>query len=114
MDTALFLLVYFLPAIVGFYRKHHRAWAIFTLNLLLGWTVVGWIVAMVWATTRVEWLWRSDRSYRAEMRDIQAMLGKIQNFFPEDPETRAFVRVCTGVSLGEHLQNRLGIMGTES
>ena len=39
MDTALFLLVYFLPAIVGIYRKHHRAWVIFALNLLLGWTV---------------------------------------------------------------------------
>jgi hypothetical protein len=113
LDTALFLLVYFLPTIVAFYRKHHRAWAIFALNLFLGWTVVGWIIAMVWAATRVERLWRSDRSYRAELRDIRATLGKIENFFPKDPETRAYIRAWTGTSLGVHLENRLGIMGPD-
>jgi hypothetical protein len=27
----------------------HNAGAIFALNLLLGWTLVGWVVALVWA-----------------------------------------------------------------
>ena len=67
LETLLFLLVYFLPAIVGFYRKHYRAWAIFALNLLLGWTVVGWIVAMVWAATRA--------SLSPDQRDRQEMLN---------------------------------------
>lgn len=40
---------YFLPTIVG--NRKRNANAIFTLNLLLGWTVIGWIVALVWATT---------------------------------------------------------------
>ena len=66
LDTALFLLVYFLPAIVGFCRKHHQAWTIFALNLVLGWTVVGWIVAMVWAATRA--------SLSPDRRDRQEML----------------------------------------
>lgn len=39
--------VYFAPSVIG-NRKANR-WAIFTLNLLAGWTIVGWIVAMVWA-----------------------------------------------------------------
>lgn len=39
--------LYFLPAILG--RQKHNAAAIFWLNLLLGWTVVGWVVALVWA-----------------------------------------------------------------
>jgi len=41
------ILVYFLPSVIGD-RKRNR-WAIFMLNLLAGWTVVGWIIAMVWA-----------------------------------------------------------------
>jgi Flp pilus assembly protein TadG len=41
--------LYFLPAIVG--RHKTNAKAIFVLNLLLGWTLVGWVVAMVWAVT---------------------------------------------------------------
>jgi hypothetical protein len=38
---------YFLPAILG--RSRTNATAIFLLNLLLGWTAVGWIVALIWA-----------------------------------------------------------------
>ena len=41
--------LYFLPTIIG--GKKRNANAIFTLNLLLGWSVIGWIVALVWATT---------------------------------------------------------------
>jgi hypothetical protein len=43
--------VYFLPAIVASSRHHRNRLAIGILNLLLGWTVLGWIVAMVWACT---------------------------------------------------------------
>jgi hypothetical protein len=50
----LFLLgLYFLPAIVALSRGHHQQTAIVVLNLLLGWTVIGWVGAMVWACTAV-------------------------------------------------------------
>jgi hypothetical protein len=42
-------LLYFLPSIIG-YRKRSFA-GIFLLNLFLGWTVIGWIIALVWACT---------------------------------------------------------------
>jgi len=42
--------VYFLPSIVGFEKRNRNA--IFILNLLLGWTVIGWIIALVWASTK--------------------------------------------------------------
>jgi ABC-type transport system involved in cytochrome c biogenesis permease component len=43
--------LYFLPALVAISRHHHQRWAISALNLLLGWTVLGWIGAFVWALT---------------------------------------------------------------
>lgn len=43
---------YLLPSLVAWYRAHHNALAIGLLNLLLGWTVVGWIGALIWACTR--------------------------------------------------------------
>jgi hypothetical protein len=49
---ALLLAVYFLPAIVAYWRQHHNAAAILMLDLLLGWTALGWIIAMVWALTQ--------------------------------------------------------------
>jgi hypothetical protein len=45
--------IYFLPAIVAASRKHHQSSAIFALNLFLGLTGLGWIGALVWASTRV-------------------------------------------------------------
>jgi hypothetical protein len=47
LHLAIFLLLYFLPAIIG--RDKRDAMGIFLLNLLLGWTVVGWLIALIWA-----------------------------------------------------------------
>lgn len=44
-------LLYFLPWVVAAARRHHNSAAVLALNFLLGWTVVGWIVAFVWACT---------------------------------------------------------------
>lgn len=40
-------LMYFLPTIIG--RNKSDAGLIFVVNLFLGWTVVGWFVALIWA-----------------------------------------------------------------
>jgi hypothetical protein len=45
------LLCYFIPAIFAGSRHHHNTGAIFLMNLLLGWTLFGWVVALIWATT---------------------------------------------------------------
>jgi hypothetical protein len=42
-------LFYFLPAIIGFARSKRDRLSIFLLNLFLGWTLIGWVVALVWA-----------------------------------------------------------------
>lgn len=43
---------YLLPAIIAKCRNHYNSGAIFVLNLLGGWTLVGWVIAMVWAMLR--------------------------------------------------------------
>jgi hypothetical protein len=45
----LFLFLYFLPSIIG--RERRNAGTIFLVNLLTGWSIVGWIVALIWALT---------------------------------------------------------------
>jgi len=44
------LLIYFFPTMIGSDKKDSTA--IFILNLLLGWTLVGWVVALVWAASK--------------------------------------------------------------
>jgi hypothetical protein len=41
--------LYFLPAIIAFARSKRDAVSILVLNFLLGWTAVGWVIALVWA-----------------------------------------------------------------
>lgn len=45
------LALYFLPSLVATMKKKRNSGAIFAVNLFLGWTVIGWIVAIVWALT---------------------------------------------------------------
>ncbi len=42
-------LMYFLPTIVAFARSKRDTTSILLLNLFLGWTMIGWVVALVWA-----------------------------------------------------------------
>jgi hypothetical protein len=41
---------YFLPSLVARKKKDFRS--ILILNLFLGWTFVGWVIALVWAVKR--------------------------------------------------------------
>lgn len=48
---ALGLGIYFVPVIVASNRGHNSGPGIFVLNLFLGWTLIGWVIALVWAIT---------------------------------------------------------------
>ena len=39
--------IYFIPAIVAWNRMGFNG--IFVLNLILGWTLLGWVAALIWA-----------------------------------------------------------------
>ena len=41
--------IYFLPTFVAANNKHPHVGAIFVLNLLAGFTVIGWVAAFIWA-----------------------------------------------------------------
>lgn len=43
--------LYFLPTLVAYRRLHRNQYAIFILNLALGWTFLGWVFALIWANT---------------------------------------------------------------
>ena len=47
--------VYFIPTAIAFFRGHHNTLAIFGLNLLLGWTFIGWVASLIWSLTATEY-----------------------------------------------------------
>ncbi|MFO0718458.1 MAG: superinfection immunity protein [Candidatus Paceibacterota bacterium] len=48
----LLILFYFLPSIIAFNKRKRNKGAIFALNFFLGFTVVGWVISLVWALTQ--------------------------------------------------------------
>lgn len=49
--AAVAVVLYFVPLLVATTRNHVNMLAIGVLNLLLGWTLIGWVAALVWACT---------------------------------------------------------------
>ena len=47
--VVMIIALYFLPTFLGWKKKNRGA--IFAVNFFLGWTVIDWIVAFVWAVT---------------------------------------------------------------
>lgn len=43
------IFLYFVPSYIASGQHHRNRVAIYVLNLFLGWTIMGWVVALVWA-----------------------------------------------------------------
>ncbi len=43
--------LYLLPTMLACKRKHHNKTAIILLNILLGWSFLGWVLSLVWSVT---------------------------------------------------------------
>jgi len=58
LDMALYLLVglflYLLPTIIAFKKRHQSKRSIFFTNLLFGWSVIGWVLALIWGLSSGE------------------------------------------------------------
>ena len=44
--------IYFLPTIVAISNSHKQSDAIILLNLLTGWTGLGWLGALIWSVAK--------------------------------------------------------------
>jgi hypothetical protein len=43
------LLLWLLPGIIASKRHHHNCASIWLVTIFLGWSFIGWVVALVWA-----------------------------------------------------------------
>lgn len=43
------LIIYFIPAMIAEHREHRNKRAILVVNFFFGWTLLGWVGALVWA-----------------------------------------------------------------
>jgi hypothetical protein len=76
----LFLLtlpLYFVPAIIAGCRNSKNGTAIFWLNFLTGWSLIGWIAAFIWACVSDTVVKAPPQSAKSELDwDRTAIYGK--------------------------------------
>lgn len=69
----LFLLAcYFLPWMIAVTRNVEHRSAIALINLLLGWTVLGWLAALIWAVVEKTDRGITGQGERENLRDLSA------------------------------------------
>jgi len=68
------LVAYFLPALIALGRGHHNAGMIAVLNAILGWTIVGWIIALLWAGAAIT---KTTQSNTATLAAIVLLLSSL-------------------------------------
>jgi hypothetical protein len=55
MHGLLLFAIYLLPFLVALARHNVNTTGIFIVNFFLGWTGIGWIVALLWACCGASW-----------------------------------------------------------
>lgn len=51
LGTMFGLFLYLLPAFIAYQRWHTNRHAILVINVFLGWSVIGWLGALIWSAT---------------------------------------------------------------
>lgn len=68
MEAVLFLLIvigaifYLLPTAIASIRRAEHHFAIFLVNVLFGWTILGWFAVLVWAVVERPQEIKEDRA----------------------------------------------------
>lgn len=68
----LILFVYFIPTIAAIKNNHRNIGGIFVLNLFLGWTLLGWVIALVIA------IWKEKQTLFVPADNV-ALTTTVQN-----------------------------------
>lgn len=51
LSAVLAIAVFLLPTVIAFVRGHASKWGIAIVNILFGITVIGWVFALIWASS---------------------------------------------------------------
>ena len=85
--------LYFLPALVAFERERVKQFAVFVLNLLLGWLLIPRVIALIWALSRdeaAEVLKAHEEMRKSQARDLahQEHQHRIETQSKPSPRTK--------------------------
>lgn len=71
------VIIYFLPSIIAEKRKHNNSSSIIILNLFLGWTFLGWVIALAMSFS-------NNVRYEKTEYDSKPLNPSISNIFKDE------------------------------
>jgi hypothetical protein len=82
--TFLATAIYFLPAIIAKQRKATHEINIFWVNLLLGWTVLGWFAVLIWTVAETDPKAIPERWSKSFLgRSVTHVIERVNTFAPD-------------------------------
>ncbi len=88
--------IYLLPTIIANHRKHTNQGAIFVLNLFLGWTFLGWIIALIWSFTSSQNDWRNHPASAKQLAYLDNLGAKYDELKITKGEASDLITKFTG------------------
>lgn len=64
--------LYCVPSMIALHRRHKKYTVIFLLNIFFGWTMVVWIICMIWAVFGETWR-VPGRASRNKYEDLERL-----------------------------------------
>jgi ABC-type transport system involved in cytochrome c biogenesis permease component len=61
--------IFFIPTSVVLFRDSSKKWGVFWVNLLVGWTGIGWIIALIWSFMSESETEKKLRLYSYKIKD---------------------------------------------
>lgn len=71
--------VYFLPTIIAKKRKNQNQNTVFIINLLLGWTLVGWLIALMRALSDTQAVMVYTTPVQNQKQSVSSELTELKN-----------------------------------
>ena len=68
-----FFTIYLFPSVMAGMRAHRNGASILLLNVFLGWTLLGWVGALIWAATD-----NTEKKVDTDQQDVEANQARVE------------------------------------